>query len=334
MKIDWVSPVEDSVIGNSLGYGLANKRLRESFSKICEISQDSDTAFHFCHPQHYKPDFSKKNIVYTMCEHEWLSEDFYHAFLSCDAIITPSEFCRDTFIKAGCSVPIHVSPLGVDTERFSYRRRKWKAGKQKFRFMYLGAPNVRKFSLLEELYKDVLIGIPGVELYIKTTGADLMGHDNGTNFVKSGNWIIDNRKVSDKEIVKLYHKAHCSLFPHMGEGFGMTALEALSTGLPLVVSDYASTAEFCNNKNSYPIPCKEGVVDAMIEERRGSEVRSGKIVKVDTMIPTKEGLYEAIFRILKNYDEALGKAIQGRQDATRMTWGHAAKKLLSAIEAC
>ena len=333
MKVDWVSSVKGEIKGNSLGYGLANKRLKEAFSKVADLDENSNVALHFCHPQHYEPDFGKFNVLYTMCEHEWLSDDFYKAFARCDMVITPSEYCKTIFEEAGCVVPVYVSPLGVDTKLFKLKKRKWKKNRGKpFRFLYLGAPNVRKYSLLEGLYKDIIMDMPGVELYIKTTGADLQGMDNGTNIVKSGNWTLDNRKVSEKELVKIYHEAHCKLFPHMGEGFGMTALESLSTGLPLIISDYASTKEFCNNENSYPVLCNPGVVDAMIEEQDGSEVRKGKIVKVDTMIPDKASMYEAVFNVLKNYGKAIDKGIQGRADSMKLTWEDAAKKLLETLQ--
>ena len=47
---------------------------------------------------------------------------------------------------------------------------------------------------------------------------------------------------------------------HRGEGFGLGIAEAMSLGKAVVVTDYSSTVEFCNAKNSIPIPYSIDVV--------------------------------------------------------------------------
>ena len=52
---------------------------------------------------------------------------------------------------------------------------------------------------------------------------------------------------------------------HRGEGFGLGVAEAMSLGLPVVVSDYSSTTEFCKVGNSIPVPCR--IVAPLPEQR-------------------------------------------------------------------
>lgn len=50
-------------------------------------------------------------------------------------------------------------------------------------------------------------------------------------------------RLSDPEIVWLYRRAHCLVFPSMYEGFGLPVIEAQRLGCPVVCSDRASLPE-------------------------------------------------------------------------------------------
>ncbi len=60
--------------------------------------------------------------------------------------------------------------------------------------------------------------------------------------------------LSIQDIYGLTAACDVYLSLHRGEGFGLCVAEAMSFGKPVIVSDYASTAEFCNSDNSIIIP--------------------------------------------------------------------------------
>ena len=49
--------------------------------------------------------------------------------------------------------------------------------------------------------------------------------------------IVNSEYVKESELVgKYYHNADCFVAPTRGEGFGMTILNAMACGLPIVVT--------------------------------------------------------------------------------------------------
>jgi hypothetical protein len=66
--------------------------------------------------------------------------------------------------------------------------------------------------------------------------------------------IIIADGVSDGELRALYEHAECLVFPSLYEGFGLTALEAMSCGCPVVASRGSSLPEVCSDAALYCNP--------------------------------------------------------------------------------
>ena len=60
--------------------------------------------------------------------------------------------------------------------------------------------------------------------------------------------------LSNHDMYGLTSACNVYLSLHRGEGFGLCVAEAMSFGKPVIVSDYASTAEFCNSDTAILIP--------------------------------------------------------------------------------
>jgi glycosyltransferase involved in cell wall biosynthesis len=58
--------------------------------------------------------------------------------------------------------------------------------------------------------------------------------------------------------VELLHKADCFVFPSRGEGFGMTPLEAMATGLPVIVPNAHGISEYFNEDCMYGVKYETG----------------------------------------------------------------------------
>lgn len=322
-KIEWVSPTNSNIIGNSLGYGLANQNLKKALEDQYDLDWRAKDAIHFTNPQFFFRIPNKRNWLFTMCEHSWLSEDYEIAFKKCDAIITVSQFCKDVFEKY-TDKPIYICPLGVDTKIWTAKKRVFKPGKQKFRWLYCGAPNLRKVSIMEEVWKIFLKDFADVELYIKTTGADIP--EEFGDVVHSNGWIMDNRKLPVKDLVKLYHSSHAFLFLTLGEGWGMSAHEAMATQMPIVVSNQTGVTEFCNTNNSFLVKTDPGKIEVLIGKG------NAETKEIDAGIPNIVSSMTQMANVMYNYNHATDIARQAAKDARKLTWENSAKRLKEILD--
>jgi len=336
LKVHWVNSPSDNPLGNHVGYSKANARLMRALGKVCEITDSADIAVHFLAPLWFSPIKGKTNVLFTMFESD--DQDYYlNLPEGCDLIVTPSRFCKKIFERA-TNIPVVVCNLGVDPQIFTYKARQAPGEGERFRWLFLGAPNPRKYSIMEEIYKALLSKLDNVELYIKTTGADIesglreigedrvnVSHDGAV--IRHQNWTVDNRFLPTSSIVDLMHSSHAFLALHMGEGWGQNLLEAMCTGLPCVVSDYSATREFADIRNSFPVPVS-------IEK---TEVGIGKdsidqLIKIDAAVPDPFRAMDQIMNVMQSYKSAVKVGKKAHKSASSITWGRAAAKLRSILE--
>ena len=81
----------------------------------------------------------------------------------------------------------------------------------------------------------------------------------GNSNIESENWL-DFGYVSNPEIMaKLYSAADVYLFPTLAETFGMTVVEAMSCGLPVITFETGGVPEIVeNNKSGFVVEYKNG----------------------------------------------------------------------------
>jgi glycosyltransferase involved in cell wall biosynthesis len=108
--------------------------------------------------------------------------------------------------------------------------------------------------------------------------------------------------VADDEVPALYRGAHAVVVPSLAEGFGLTALEAMASGTPVIVADASSLPEV--------------VADAGI--------------RVDPLDP--KAIAAAIVDVLS--DRALRDLLRerGLRRATTFSWERTAREVLAVLE--
>lgn len=71
--------------------------------------------------------------------------------------------------------------------------------------------------------------------------------------------------VSDEDLVSLYRRAACFVYPSRYEGFGLPPVEALALGCPVIASRLPSVVEACGNAVLYTSPDDPAQLAALLE---------------------------------------------------------------------
>ena len=95
--------------------------------------------------------------------------------------------------------------------------------------------------------------------------------------------------ISDEQLVELYKKADVFVFPTLFEGMPTVVLEAMSYGLPIIVSDVGATAELVDSTNGY-----------LINKNSVSELKKAIIDFYNSEMLYKEKLSEASLKKIKD----------------------------------
>lgn len=149
-----------------------------------------------------------------------------------DAVIVPSQFVRRGVVEHLGIPPeqVHAIPHGVDHERFS----PGPDAREGF-LLYPARPWAHKNH--ERLFEAfALLRRERPELRLVLTGG---GHEGRP--VPEG--VTVQGLVSLDELVSLYRRAACLVFPSLYEGFGYPPLEAMACGCPVAASNAGSIPE-------------------------------------------------------------------------------------------
>jgi glycosyltransferase involved in cell wall biosynthesis/GT2 family glycosyltransferase/predicted O-methyltransferase YrrM len=185
----------------------------------------------------------KTKVVYTGVDTTGGYSRFVEKSKEVDYILTPSNISKDRMIKMGVTKPIFVFPHGIEKNEFTYKPR---VMGDKFKFLYVGECSDRKgiFHLLRaftKLYKNN----PNVELHLKSNTAMLFyGGDEVQKYVDKNTNIFWNKSDTGHErTLQLYNECHAYVYPSRADTFGMTILEAMGCGLPVISTSEPGSTE-------------------------------------------------------------------------------------------
>jgi glycosyltransferase involved in cell wall biosynthesis len=357
IKIHWACNAGDGGYGNVLGYSTHNIMLKKYSEKYFDFDPNAELAFHITPADHFKPITGKKNILLTMWEFDELPAGYIKNLPMADMLITPSSYCRDVFQKY-YPKKVEVCWEGVEPEMYPYKARKFPERKEKFRILWLGAPNPRKgYHLMQELIR-VVEKFPNIEVYIKTTigksswkysvkyffknwkkicfeNGNLISpkriwlkmptpllHNSYHAYGNNKNVIFDTRKLPYEEMKQLYYSAHLFCFPSLGEGWGLSLSEAMATGCPCVGVDYTGCGDFFDDSVGYTL--KHGITKDVLQNYDN--------LIVEIRIPDTKDFIDKVIYVIKNYGEALKKAKKASDRIhSKFTWENAGKRLADLI---
>ncbi len=179
---------------------------------------------------------------------EWFRNSFaawYRLFLPMLArrvhrIIVPSEFVKRKVVQrfSLTSEKVVTIPAGVDTSKFRPVSVSNKTGRY---MLFVGTLEPRKnLSSLLRAWKEVQKEFRDISLVVAGTAGRVFGQLSYPASMSGVHWA---GYVPEEELPSLYSGAEALVLPSLEEGFGLTALEAMACGTPVIVSNGGALPE-------------------------------------------------------------------------------------------
>ena len=198
-----------------------------------------------------------RGFGYTMFETTLPPRIWAETMNKCRRMVVPCEQNKTAFQDIGVTVPIHVAQLGVNPDAWPYIDRSRIHGTLPFTFLMAAGLTYRKNPVgAAEAFVAAFPSDPDVRLVFKTRDGGAFRH--WAQCLPPDDRIqVVSEESTPPQMLNWMHVADAFVFPSHGEGFGLTPLQAMSTGLPTIVADNSGMSEYCDNRYNYPIPCCE-----------------------------------------------------------------------------
>lgn len=191
----------------------------------------------------------KKNIAIIPWETTLIPKSWVSRINLFDALLVPCKQNIEAFHNSGVKVPIELIHWGLDPLRF-YRLDR--PEREVFTFGHMGALSFRKGTdLLIEAFQQAFPNEKDVKLICKTSF-------NTYPFnTKDPRIKVMMTPFSPEELISEFFKQiDCFVFPTRGEGWGMTPMEAMATGIPAIVTGWAGPMEYMSPEDGWLLDYK------------------------------------------------------------------------------
>lgn len=234
-------------------------------------------------------------------EYKYVYDRMKREYEMADYIVVPSTYSQKSFLERGFSskkvlaVPICSEKLThpiPDSER-----------PKKFTVLVTGGQFVRKglFYVLDAWRK---ANLPDdAELIYKGSVPPEFSY-----LLETKNIRRVTKHLTDEEMARLYNEAHVFVLPSIDEGFGQVVMEAMSAGLPVIVTENVGSADGVENgKDGFIVPIRSS--DAIAEKIKFFYDNQEKLKEMSRAAIEKSKLYspEAFTkRMISAYQSMVG----------------------------
>lgn len=328
-KISWFTPSSTDESGElwySQGYSnAALNTIRALQDKGVGVFYNrKNIPFHvnFCQPMYYQTGRSY-TVGYTPWESTKVPDSWRQAMSECDEIWATSDFVKEVYKKNNLHYNIKVIPHGISEEYEILDREVT----DKFNFLHIGGDSKRKnVQMVVDAFLELYDGNTDYQLVLKYNGfcdADVYLNGQIVPAHKHPQIYSLPQTFTTSDMVALYHKCHCLVYPSSGEGFGMIPFEAISTGMPSIVTNLTGTADFA--KYSIPLDAEWGEAPWQ-SHQYGCDAG-------EWAIPSYDGLCDLMTHVVNEYDEFKKYTLQSARILHQeQSWSAVADMIIERLE--
>jgi len=334
LKLTWA--FESSGIGNQLGYTTHQNMLKRSLKRLgVEFVPEAPITVSLTCPYFFRPRRFTKNVLSTMFEFSAIPSEWKIYLDMADLVVVPCKHNQEIFGQY-TKTPIEICPEGVDPTFYPFRERTFPAAGEPFVFLFVGANNTRKgtyhtakaWERFNERYPELT---DKIQLVMKMTDPEKPQEIQQITCNSYIDWRVlplSQREAIEKNLppmMSVYHYAHAFLFPTLGEGYGLTIVEAMATGLPCIYTPYSGPVDFVDEADAYPIFYSH--MSMRLCDNFGRHYCA-----VACADPDIEHIVDRMYEIYTNYGEALERGARASAKMQTLTWDNAAAQFLDILE--
>lgn len=305
------------------------------------LSAYPDVTIHHAHPPEFLSRTPGRSVQVAHWEYGPPPADWAELVRTrTDEVWASSHWVRDWYLRCGMDPErVTVVPLGIDPREFNPQVTPMDLGDRApgYRFLFIGGLVWRKGAdLLATAFGDAFTANDDVTLVIKTYGAAGPYNSDGCDLLierlrelPGGPRVhLLTQDMADSEMPGLYAACDCLVHPYRGEAFGMTMLEAMACGLPVVMPDKGAARDFADESTALLVPSRTHTIPSL----EATGLRMTEYPVVVEMEP--DALAERLRWVVENRDaaRAVGQAA-ARHVAQGWTWQHVVQHVVERTEA-
>ena len=252
-----------------------------------------------------------------------------HNLKSVDHIFVCSNWAKEIIqneLSEEYAAKTHVIPLGVDTKIFGPTNH---VQKDKYIFFNCGKWEVRKgHDILVTAFNEAFSANDNVELWLMTENPFCSKEEDekwkrlymDSPLFKTGKIKFIPRVSSHQEVYKIMANTTCGIFPSRAEGWNLEALEMLSIGRPIIVTNYSAHTEYCNDSNAFLIPVNQ--TELAYDDKWFFGQGNWGSIKSEDIAAQMKIAYKNGFTVNNS----------GIETAKRFSWKNTAKEIINVLE--
>ena len=231
--------------------------------------QAPDIQIRHCYPPVWNwPTHAKTKVIYIQpWEYPKAPFEWQYKFETfADALIVPSNYCKDVFTKGGLKPEnCFVVPNGFNDQFFNKDKSNTKArfniDPDRFNFVYVGNSQWRKgLDLLINIWHKAFKKYDKCTLIIKDNSS-IYGKNNVLNEIikmqyktECAEVIYLDKNITEEEMSDIYKCSNVVVHPYRAEGFAMHVQEAMACGCLPVVPVGGPTDDFIPDELGLKLP--------------------------------------------------------------------------------